>query len=107
MKKQYMNYIGYSDVHPYEVLRFSPSGKTAYLRSMNSSLKKDWKPEVIPGGFSGHCVNQDQQEWDITSDPTGREVTVRLHRNGRWHCSAGSRYSNPCDKPVRFYDYNF
>lgn len=104
--KQYLNQYGYSDVAPYEIIKFSPSGKTAYIRAMLAEKDKSWKPNFIPGGFAGHCTNQDKQEWIITSDSKQPIIKARLHKNGTWHSSNG-HHGMPSSKPVRFYDYNF
>jgi len=53
---KYANLYGYSDVHPYEVVRVI-SEKTIEIRAMNASRDPNWKPEIIPGGFAGHCIN--------------------------------------------------
>ena len=111
MIKQYANYHGYSDVHPVEVVRII-SDSTVEVRAMDAVLDPEWKPEIIPGGFVGHCVNQGDQKHIITSNEENPVFRVRLSRsknprkNGYWFDSNGSRYVMN-DKPVRFYDYNF
>lgn len=101
---QYANHIGYSDINPYEVVR-AVSDKTLEIRRMNAERDPNFKPEFIPGGFSGHCVNQLDQEWIITSDPDAAVIRIRLGKQG-WKDASGARYQLS-DKPVKFYDYNF
>ena len=100
----YANHIGYSDVNPHEIVR-RVSGKTLDVRAMRATRSPDWAPEIIPGGFSGHCVNQSSQAWDITSDASAPIVRIRLGRFG-WKDARGNRYKLS-EVPVKFYDYNF
>jgi hypothetical protein len=60
------NHSGWSDVHPYEIVRVV-SPKTIEIRVMDAELDKNWKPEIIAGGFAGHCTNQGAQKWDYKS----------------------------------------
>lgn len=114
---------GYSDVTPYEVVEVSKSGKTAKIREMKATLDPNWKPEMIPGGFSAHCVNNREQKWILESNPEGaiRKISLRTVK-------LDPRYNHGADKatkwvpvgmkatigdyPViysamKFYDYNF
>jgi hypothetical protein len=102
---QYANQIGYSDVTPYEVVRVV-SEQTLEVREMSSQRDPSYKPEFIPGGFAGHCINQDDQQWVITSDPARRVVRIRRDKRGNWKDKYGNRFSLDA-KPVRYYDYNF
>lgn len=69
-----------------------------------ATLSNDFKPEIIPGGFSGHCINQDDQSYAYEKDGNGRLETFRWsEKYGRWQ-----KDSIPVI-PGRhqFYDYNF
>lgn len=101
---QYANRFGYSDVEPYEVIR-AVSGITLEIRRMHAERDPEWKPEIIPGGFSGHCVNQSEQKWIITSDLNAPVIRIRLGKKG-WKDRHGNRY-DLSDRPRKFYDYNF
>lgn len=101
--KPYMNLHGYTDVHPYEVVRVV-SAKCVVLREMRAKLAEGEKPQIIPGGFAGHCTNQRELKYDITS-MDGEPVRARLRKNGQWHSKHGRHV--PSDKPLYFYDYNF
>lgn len=101
---QYANRFGYSDVEPYEVVR-AVSAITLEIRAMRAERAHDWKPEIIPGGFAGHCVNQHEQRWIISSDPSAPIVRIRLGKKG-WKDRHGNRYTLS-DRPKKFYDYNF
>ena len=119
---KYANEIGYSDVRPYEVVKVV-SDKTIEIRAMNAERDPNWKPEIIPGGFSGHCVNQSSQKWIITSDLEAPVFRIRYSKkhsyveragHNNWEptevrCFAdagGSKYKLS-DEPRKFYDYNF
>ena len=100
---KFANY-GYSDVYPYEIVRVV-SDKTLEVREMKAIRDPNWKPEIIPGGFSGHCTNQDEQRWIIESDFDRPVRRIRLGKKG-WKDKYGSRFSLS-EKPRKFHDYNF
>jgi hypothetical protein len=101
---QYANQIGYSDVTPFEVVR-AVSDKCLEVREMDAELAPGERPEIIPGGFAGHCTNQRSLRYDITSNPENRIVRIRLGKQG-WKSADGRKFGLS-DKPVYFYDYNF
>lgn len=101
----YAAHIGYSDINPFEIVRHV-SDKTVEIREMNAERDPEWNPEFVPGGFSAVCTNNRQQRWVITSQPDGRTFRIRKHADGRWLDKYGAKYIL-CDKPVKFYDYNF
>lgn len=102
---QYANYIGYSDVYPYEVIR-KISDKTLEIRGMDTEKDPEWKPIIEAGGFAGHCVNQHTQKWIITSNEANGVFRIRLHKDGIWRGKHGEKFKLS-DKPRCFYDYNF
>ncbi len=95
--------IGYSDRHPWEVVKIV-SDKTIHVREMKSTKDPEWKPDMIPGGFSAHCVNNNEQKWILKSDPHGRVFGLRKCVDGNWK-HKGQKFSIGTAK--RFYDYNF
>lgn len=101
---KYANQIGYSDVTPFEVVR-AVSDKCLEVREMDAELAPGERPEIIPGGFAGHCTNQRSLRYDITSNPANRVVRIRLGKKG-WKSADGRRF-DLADTPVMFYDYNF
>lgn len=101
----FANYCGWSDVAPYEVIR-RISDKCLEVRAMSAELDPTWTPEVVVGGFAGHCVNNGSQQWRITSDPTEEVLRIRLHKDGTWKSKYGQRFTLS-DRPVKFRDYNF
>ncbi len=93
----------YTDTEPWEVIRVI-SDKTLEIRHMNSKLDANWKPEIIPGGFAGHCTNNNTQRWNISSNPDGHICRIRLCVDGQWKYK-GQRFS--IGKAQRHHDYNF
>jgi hypothetical protein len=111
MKKQltaheatHANHFGYTDTNPFEIIRVV-SDKTIEIRSMNA--ERDFEPNIIPGGFAGHCTNNTEsaQKWKITSDETAPVIRIRFGKKG-WKDANGNRYGLDT-KPRKFYDYNF
>ena len=100
----YANLHGYSDVTPYEIVRVI-SDKTMEVRAMDAELDTNWKPEFIPGGFVGHCVNQSEQNYTYKSREDAPVIRIRKRKNGSWHSLYGRHILS--DKARKFYDYNF
>jgi hypothetical protein len=97
--------FGYTDHSPYTVVAVSPSGKTVTLQADSAELDPNWKPEVIPGGFAGHCVNNDSQQWIIKPNPSAPLVKVRLQKDGSFKTAGGSTVA--IGYRSKFHDYNF
>ena len=72
---------GWSDVEPFEIVKVI-SDKTIVVKKMIAEKDENWKPEIIPGGFAGHCVNQNEQKWSYKSAPDAIEIRVRLGKKG-------------------------
>lgn len=93
----------WSDSHAYTIIKRTP--KTITIQRDEATLSKDFKPEWIPGGFAGHCVNQNEQRWTYERNPNG-EVRV-LHWSDKlngWKTEFG--YKARLGRH-EFYDYNF
>jgi hypothetical protein len=93
----------FSDRTACTVVRVSPSGITLWIQRDIATLD-DWKPEIVPGGFSGHCVNNDSQRYAYQPDPGGTMHRARLRKDGRYRTTNNERVI-----PGRhhFHDYNF
>lgn len=98
------NHVGYSDVDPYEIVRVV-SPKTIELRQVHAELDPNWKPEIVSGGYAGHCTNQHTQKWNYKSNPDGGVIRARMRKDGYFHSAAGRHSLNT--EPRKFYDYNF
>jgi len=103
----YANEVGYSDVNPNEIIK-RVSDITLEIRRMDAVRSPDWKPEIIAGGFAGHCVNNNEQKnaWIITSNTDNGTFRIRKNKQGVWKDKWGNRYFLS-DKPVKKYDFNF
>lgn len=102
-QEKFVNHYGYSDVEPFEIIRII-SDQTIEIRPMKCEKDPTWNPEIIPGGFAGHCVNQSEQRWIITSCPDAETFRIRKKKNGKWGKDGRWKLS---DHPRKFYDYNF
>lgn len=102
---KFANQYGYSDVYPFEVVRVI-SDKTIEVREMDAERDESVKLEWAPGGFAGHCLNQRDQKWFITSNESNPVIRIRLSAKKGWQDKHGRRFGLS-DQPVRFYDYNF
>ena len=76
----------YSDAQPGTVVK--RTAKRCRVRYDNVDKDPSWEPEISPGGFSGHCVNQESQRWVITDNPDGVIHQFFLHKSGQWRMSA-------------------
>jgi len=95
----------WSDKHAYTIVEISASGKTLTLQRDKATLDKNWKPEIHPGGFAGHCSNQDSQQYTYEQDPNGKLIKARFSQSRKcW-----KYHSETVRVGVRheYYDYNF
>ncbi len=99
---EYANMSGYSDVTPFEIVRVI-SDTTIEIREMDAE-KGEWQPAFISGGFAGHCVNQDEQIWNIKSNQEKPTIRARRNKDG-WKSSYGQHFLST--QPSKFHDYNF
>lgn len=96
----------WTDREAMTITRISPSGKTFWATLDKATRKPEWKPEIIPGGFAGHCVNNSSQEYDYEPQPDGPERCFKLNKKGEWTCRKS--YSRvTLGKRSAFYDYHF
>jgi hypothetical protein len=105
MEKKYANFIGYSDVRPFEIL--SQTNKTISIREMDAKLqnKEELMAGFVSGGFVGTFTNQSDQKWIITSNPTNPIIKAYLRKDGQYHSAKGRHVLS--EVPINFYDYNF
>lgn len=101
--KKYANMLMYSDIKPFEVLKHTR--KTITIRPMDYERDPNWNPVYVSGGYAGHCVNQNEQKWIITSNENNPVVRAWLHKDGFYYHNGNRFYLSV--KPVRYYDYNF
>lgn len=101
---KFANLHMYSDVRPYEVIR-QISDKTMEVREMAAIIDPNFKPEIAPGGFAGHCVNQADQTYFYKSDDSQPVIRIRKRKDGKWYSKMGRHII--ANAPRYFYDYNF
>ena len=98
--RKYCNHSGYSDWHAFEVVRVV-SKTCVEIREMDAVQTK-FPSEFHVGGFSAHCSDNHNQDYDYSSNENNPIVRIRLSKrgwgNGRYHMM---------DRPYKFYDYNF
>lgn len=107
VKLGFANNALYSDVEPFEIVRVV-SDKTIDVRAMDAEMADDWKPEIIPGGFAGHCTNNSDQRkaWVITSNEANPVVRIRKQKDGTWYNKSNGRFFL-AEQPAKKYDFNF
>lgn len=99
------NRVLHTDVEPCEITRIV-NQKQLVVRYMDAELDPTWKPEMVPGGFAAHTVNNHEQRWIYTSNRSYPEIKIRLQKDGSWKDTFGRRYSL-ATAPRKFHDYNF
>ncbi len=93
----------YSDRTACTVIRISPSGKTVWMQE-DIAVHDNWKPDIKPGGFAGHCVNNTEQRYAYQPNLQGVIHRASLRKDGKFRTTNG--------EPVipgrrQFHDYNF
>jgi hypothetical protein len=102
----FANFHGYSDVHPYEVIKHNTPLKMT-VREMDAELDKDWKMDVSIGGFAGHVNNNHSQSYEYTSNEKNKTTEIRFSKAKRiWQDKHGRRFI-VANTPYKHYDYNF
>ena len=96
----------YSDVVPCTVIK--RTAKFVWVQRDKYKLQADWKPEIIAGGFCGHCTNNYDQRYDFTRDENGSIDKYGIRKDGRWY-ACGQRYgaTRLTEGWAAFYDYNY
>lgn len=94
----------YSDSHAGTVVKVTKT--TITIQHDKATLDPNWKPEVVVGGFAGHCTNQDSQTYTYERNPNGKVQTFR------WNAKRGLFTNKSAGLTVtkgrhEFYDYNF
>ena len=97
--KPYANRRNERDVIPFEVVA-EVSDKTVVVREMICDRAPDGRPVIV----MLQCLNNDDQEWLITSDPKGLSFKIRLQKNGKWKDAQGNYYTLD-DEPQRWHRF--
>lgn len=98
--RQYCNEAGYSDWHPYEVVKVISANCVEVRRMDTNQIVFPKQFEV--GGFSAHCVDNWNQKYEYISNENNSIMRIRKGKkgwsNGKFHMA---------DVPFKHYDYNF
>lgn len=95
----------YSDQHACTVI--SRTAKSITVQQDKAILDPNFKPEIIPGGFAGHCVNQEEQTYTYEPNPNGRISTYRWSDKYGQFRSTGDQSIKIINGRYEYYDYNF
>jgi hypothetical protein len=94
---------GYSDAHAYTIIH--KTKKTITIQRDDAELD-NWKPEIIIGGFFGHCTNQSTQKYIYKCNIENPTTILHADKNGNFK-ESGLKYPNVTLGRNEFYDYNF
>lgn len=98
----YFTEWGYSQSYPW--VEIHRTAKTVTVALVQVQPDPEWKPEIIPGGFAGHCTNQHEQTWLFRKIEDRITKTLRQNKKGEWVLK-GVKFSEGVAR--EFYDYNF
>jgi len=104
---EYLTETMWSDNRAFKVV--AKTAATMTLKKVKVRKNPEWKPEIIPGGFAGHCTNQNEQTW-VYDGLESDTIKVRLVKSKYagseklWGRKGSEFIANGA---VEFYDYNF
>lgn len=94
----------YSDAHAGTIVKVTKTSIT--IQRDKATLNPEWKPEIIPGGFAGHCTNQSDQTYTYERNENGQTETFRWSK--KYNRFRDGKNGRSITKGRReFYDYNF
>lgn len=96
---KYLNQYLWSDINPIGKI-VGIKGKTKVLVQPIVASENKVKMEYVAGGFSAHCVNQSEQEYDYFEQGEVYEMTLSKTKMKR-------SYLGISNKPYKYYDFNF
>jgi len=109
---QHVTEFHYTDRDAWEVIEVI-SPRRIKIRELDAEITKKPK-EFIPGGFSGHYVDNHDQEYKLTSNPNNKIKILSWRSKAQRWCEVGqqTRYSKfglhqKGEQAEKFYDYNF
>ena len=98
----YFTELAYSQSYPHVVV--GRTAKTIKVAAVEVKPDPDWKPEIVPGGFIGHCTNQYGQTWLFDRIRSDYITILRKNKHGDW-VNRGRKFIE--GRATEFYDYNF
>lgn len=93
----------WSDRHAGTIVKVTP--KTIQIRRDKATLDPNWKPEIIPGGFAGHCINQSEQTYMYEEDPNG--YLYKFHWSEKYQSFGTPNNLRALKGRHEYFDYNF
>lgn len=95
----------YSDMHAATVIKKTKA--TITVQHDTAIKDPNFKPEWVPGGFSVHCTNQDEQKYTYEVNLKGQiEKFHWSEKHGRWQGGGDGSIILTLGRH-EFYDYNF
>ena len=95
----------YTDAISYTVVK--KTNRTISVQKDHQEIDHEkWKPNIIPGGFAGYCVNNYEQTWKVKSN-TNAPIDKFFAGKDGFFKSKGSRRKDIILGAHPFYDYNF
>jgi hypothetical protein len=106
----------WTDAEAYTLIKRTATTMT--LREDKATRNPNFKPEIVAGGFIGHCINQHEQTYTYEPDLAGVTIKVSLRRwtdeegneRRRWKkvgTGTFERGGNVYPGRSKFHDYNF
>ena len=87
--------------------KIKKTNKTISVQKDHQEIDSEkWKPNILPGGFAGHCVNNYEQIWKVKSNANAPVGKFFAGKDGFFK-SKGSRRKDIILGAHPFYDYNF
>lgn len=100
-----VTYQLYTDSYACTVIKRTP--KTITIQRDKATLSPDFKPKFIPGGFSAHCTNNEEQSYTYERDPNGDIYVCHWsEKEGRFRSGSDGSFKIRRGRH-EFYDYNF
>lgn len=101
-----ITYVMYSDRKAMTILEKTERKIVAALD--DQELDENWKPDMVPGGFSAHCQNQNSQKWICKTNVENVKLIFTRRKNGKWveKSQKMNGYHIVCGR-FPFYDFNF
>ena len=100
---KYFTQYGYSQSYPW--VEIKRTAKTVTLARVEVYTDPEWaaKKEFSPGGFCGHCSNQEEQTWLFKK--VNYEIIDVVRKTKLGWSRMGDKFIEDC--AFNFYDYNF
>lgn len=100
-----VTYHLWSDAYACTVISRTP--KRMVIQRDKATLNPNFKPEFVIGGFSAHCLNQEEQSYTYERDPAGEKFTCNWsEKHGCWRSGVDASFRISRGRH-EFYDYNF